>query len=308
MVVIDFIGGSHGNFLEVCTNRLAGIEHLQVPFSDNGASHNKVYSTVPKFVCGHWSVLGNPLPSNRVISVRIHEDDLLPLTQISLLRAGDDDLDQDNLHIDTWNKLDRFHRLARAQIQQSFFHDAFRDGYQAIRDPSWPDVDVPADYDTLPQPIRDECENLHRFEIKRFDKDHPDCDRSILREFFEHGFLDPENQGFIQESKKMVYVNDCEVFDFEYRWFYNEIEFMTAMHDVAEWAGLAVTPASWQNIQVLHQQFMQRQPFWHSRIRCLQLVEDMKLDGALCPPLTLLEEEFLNSQLIRQGYERRYRH
>lgn len=306
MILVDFIGGSHGNFLSVCVNRLAGIVTARDPFTEHGSSHDKSYLGMPEVFCGHWTILQHPLPSSQIISVRVRETDLLTLSQISLLRAGDAGLDNDKLHIDTWNKLGGRYQHMRDQIYQSFFRDQICDAYAAVRDPSWPQVTDINDWQNLPDHIRQECEHLHKLKFTLFDADHVDCDRGVLREFFELGFVNPDCSGFMQAAKKMIYPEHCNVFDFEYAWFYNQHEFTTAMQDIAEWAQFDCLDRDFAAVSELWSKFIHRQPYCNSRSKCLELVDRMINDAAVLPKLTLLEEAFVNAEMIRRGHERRY--
>ena len=145
MIHIDFQGGAHGNYLEFVCNKIAGVvEPGTLPFNSLGSSHNKPYQLPKVFSAWHYSYapdIRHPKLFNKIISIKIKPDDLLPLNQISLLRAGDYGYDNDRLEIDTFNKLNNQHyRWVLDQLLDGFFTNQIRDSYNAVRDPSWPDV------------------------------------------------------------------------------------------------------------------------------------------------------------------------
>lgn len=57
MILIDFQGGSHGNFLEMVLNSIYFGKRLDA-FSQNGTSHSKPYKESDvKFLADHHSLL-----------------------------------------------------------------------------------------------------------------------------------------------------------------------------------------------------------------------------------------------------------
>ena len=88
MIHIDFQGGAHGNYLEFVCNKIAGVA-TGMPFNSIGASHNKVYTGKKIFYADHYTWWPKPIVFDKIISIQIGKDDLLPLQQVSLLRAGD---------------------------------------------------------------------------------------------------------------------------------------------------------------------------------------------------------------------------
>ena len=140
MIHIDFQGGAHGNYLEFVCNKMAGLT-VGKPFNSLGASHDKHYVDKKMFVADHYSFWPKPFVFDKIISVQISVDDLLPLQQISLLRAGDLEYDNDYLEIDTYNKLNIWqYQWVLDEILQGFFTDQIKKSYDAIKDSSWPEV------------------------------------------------------------------------------------------------------------------------------------------------------------------------
>lgn len=308
MIAIDFQAGAHGNFLEFVCNVMAGV-HVgnNSPFNAQGASHAKTYLAPPIFIANHYCFSAIALPAPKVVSVQITRHDLLPLSQISLLRAGDYGLDNDCLELDTYHKLNNVHYSWVLDILiSSFFQDQISHSYQAVKDPSWPcDVHTLSDFSRLPQHIQDECINVHKLDLKELSAAHPHCPRSVLREFFEIGFADPELNGFLTlQREKMIYESDVDVYKFDFADFYNTERFVHQLKEIALWAGLDYNNHA--TVISLHKEFMQKQPYHDSKQRCDELVQHMIVDHRLKPKVTMIEEAYINARLVELGHERRY--
>ena len=109
-VAIDFIAGTHGHFLEVILNKFFSVVPVDfVPFTALGTSHNATeeYTKNKMFHAEHWSELypAQLKKFDQVISIKFLPEDLLYVASVSLLRAGDMQLNNDQLEIDTYNKL-----------------------------------------------------------------------------------------------------------------------------------------------------------------------------------------------------------
>lgn len=306
MIAIDFQGGAHGNFLEFVCNTMAGItQPYSDPFNKLGASHNTHYVSNPLFVCNHYSFYHVPLSSDKIISIQITPDDLLPLSQISFLRAGDYNYNNNQLEIDTYHKLNNSNYCwVLDNIINSFFKNQIKHSYDAVRDASWPNVETVEDFETLPAHIKHECMHLHQLILLELGPNQPNCPRSVLREFFQIGFENPEQQGFMQQQTKMVYDSSTDVFVFPFDAFYSQHKFLQTLKDIAQWSRLKYN--QWDNITELHQKFMTRQPYWNSKSQCDQLVQLMLVDQTLHPEINLIEEAYVNAMLKKHGHECRY--
>jgi hypothetical protein len=111
MIAIDFVAGSHGHYMEYVANRfVAKIPADFDPFNVNNASHTrpKDYYDSAKFVAEHYFEKGVPA-TQRILRITFTKNDLLPLTSVSLRRAGDYNIDNNLLEIDTYNKLKNQH-------------------------------------------------------------------------------------------------------------------------------------------------------------------------------------------------------
>jgi hypothetical protein len=109
IIPIDFVAGSHGHFLEVTLNKFFGFTPVFDSFTNNGTSHvaPSEYVNQRVFQAEHWFELYPDKIKNvpKLISIRHSAEDLLLLSSVSLLRAGDLGLDNDQLEVDTYNKL-----------------------------------------------------------------------------------------------------------------------------------------------------------------------------------------------------------
>jgi len=165
MIQIDFQGGAHGNYLEFVLNSMCGVTEDQLPFNTAGASHSKQYIDKKVFYADHYSYLGKEL-ANKVVSIQIDATDLLPLSQISLLRAGDYGYDNNELETNTYNKLNNpNYKWALDKLINGFFRHQVQTSYNNVRDPEWPDVNSLQEFEQLPEHIRKECKDVHKLEL-----------------------------------------------------------------------------------------------------------------------------------------------
>jgi hypothetical protein len=309
MIAIDFQGGAHGNFLEFVCNKAAGVEVASDPFNAHGASHNKRYVGKKVFLANHYSFIPNladTLPP-RVVSVQITHDDLLPLSQISLLRAGDMALDNNDLDVNTYNKLNNVnYRWVLDTLIDSFFTGQVTRSFEAVRDPSWPKVTTVNEFKQLPLHIQQQCLETHKLELLELSESTPNCPRHILGEFFEIGFVNPQDHGFMTQQRLIKY-QDRDVYVFPFASFYNTEQFIEQIAAIIKWANLVAIDSS--DIVQLHKEFLSRQPYAHSKQKCDQIVQQCIIDQDIdLPNVTLIEESYINAQLTKQGHERRYRY
>jgi len=299
MTPIDFMGGSHGNFLEfVCNKFLAKVPvAADIPFNLYGASHGKQYLGKKEFVCAHYSVFGEPVPAGKVISIQITQDDLLALQCISLLRAGDYDINPNQLEVNTYNKLNnRDYRWVLDNLCNKYFDNQVAESYQAIADPNWPCVTSVDEYNQLPEPIRVECEQVHSLQLYQFNSEHPDCPRYILREFFKFGFANPDKHGFIAHQQLMQYTSEHSVYIFPYSSFYDTDVFVTEVVKLSNWMGLSFTPD--EEFVTLHQEFLKRQVYKNVKQDCESIVEKIMLGEQFrLPSLDVIQEAYIEARI-----------
>jgi hypothetical protein len=301
MIYIDYIGGAHGNYLEfICNKFLAGVDCNELPFNAIGSSHDKGYQTEKKFQAWHYFEyhgVKTELYDSKIVSIQIDYDDLLPLASISLLRAGDRNIDNRQLEIDTYHKLNNIdYKWVLENIINSFFQTQVKDSYDAVKDSSWPDIYSIDDFNLLPEWIRAECINLHHLKLFRLDSDHPDCPRHILREFFKLGFQHPEQAGFITQQQKMVYDSSNDTMIFPFSSFYNTNEFVNQIQLIAQHTGY--TLENIQQLVELHQEFLTRQPYKDSKKFCDTLITRICNNEFFnLPDLDLMQESYISAKL-----------
>ena len=300
MIYIDFQAGAHGNYLEFVCNKIAGVAKPgTLPFNSLGAAHKKSYQAAQVFFSGHYSydLEKGPKQFNKIISIQIGKDDLLPLTQVSLLRAGEIGYDNDQLEVDTFNKLNIIpYQWVLDQLIDGFFTDQISTSYDAVKDPSWPDVHNLDDFNQLPDHIRTECIQQHGLVLLELSETSPDCPRPVLREFFKIGFQHPDQHGFITQQHKAIYSAEDDVYTFPFRCFYDKTAFLDEIKKVAIWAGISYTCEN--EISQLHDEFFTRQPYRDSKQKCDRIVADIKSDKNIEPmKITMLEEAYINAAL-----------
>lgn len=295
MIHIDFQGGAHGNYLEFVCNKIAGIT-VGAPFNSLGSAHDKKYSNKKIFFADHYSYRPVSFQYNKIISIQIQIDDLLSLQQVSLLRAGDRAYDSDYLEVDTYNKfnnVDYFWVLH--SITQNFFTNQIQDSYNAVKDPTWPNVTSIEEFQQLPKWIKDECITQHKLQLLELSPTHPNCPRSVLREFFQIGFQQPEHHGFIDRQQKVQYDESKQVYIFPFACFYNMNSFLQEIKKVADWAEISYTCQD--KIEELHKEFLQKQPYKHSKNKCDEMISKIKTSQVLNQHVNLIEEAYINAKL-----------
>lgn len=124
-IPIDFVAGSHGHYLETVCNQEFGIVAKEDNFTLSGTSHVKsaTYQTNKVFDANHWFELcpTELLKYPVVVSIQFTKDDLLLLSSVSLLRAGDANIDNNLLEEDTVNKLLRtYYQKLLVEIKQAY--------------------------------------------------------------------------------------------------------------------------------------------------------------------------------------------
>lgn len=304
---IDYQAGAHGNFLEFVCNIVAGIEANNSPFNQAGAAHCRHYKTKKKFNAKHFSFYKMPFSSNRVIAIKIGVDDLLPLSQISLLRAGDLNIDNDELEFNTYNKLNnQYYRSTLDNLTNSFFKGQIEESYNQVKQPDWPEVKNLDEFEALPDSIKHACLEIHHLELRELSEKRPHCPRHVLREFFQIGFENPEQHGFmVLQQSMMHYPPEFDVYNFSFSHFYDTQQFQSEIQSIAMWAGLSYN--NHDRIVKLHEEFLQKQPYKDSKKKCDALVDAIIHNDIELPKITLIEESYVNAMLAKNNYhERRY--
>jgi len=196
-IPIDFVPGTHGNYLETVCNKGFGVVDHEENFSLNGSSHKKSKQYIKNkiFDARHWfeGSLDELHQYPIVISIQFNHDDLLLVSAISLLRAGDCNINTNELEHDSFAKLEKFYK-------QDIIEKII-----AV----YPEVDRGAKH--IP--------------------------RHILREFFKLGFRDPGSNGYWVKKECMTYCKNQQVMAFDFSSFYSAELFVDQLNTVADAVG-----------------------------------------------------------------------
>jgi len=197
-IPIDFVPGSHGNFLETILNKYFNLVEIADTFTDIGTSHRKSkhYQQNKLFSADHW--YRRPIEQlnqfDKIISISFDKDDLLLLSSVSLLRSSDLNIDNTHLEFDTRNKLNN------------------------------------RSYDYM----IDQIDNAYPF----LDRNESSIPRNVLREFFKFGFRTPEVNGLWSEHKRMRYHQDTKVFVFKFKLFYDIDQLVAQIKDLEQFLNM----------------------------------------------------------------------
>ena len=297
MIHIDFQGGAHGNYLEFVCNVIAGVAVGGLPFNKLGASHNKFYKSPKIFYCGHYSYSHVSFTFDKIVSIQINTTDLLQLQQISLLRAGDYNYDNNSLETNTFHKLNTIHyKWVLDTLIDNFFVNQVRQSYNAVKDTSWPNINTIEDFKNLPTWIQDECRIQHNLKLLELSSDLPDCPREVLREFFQIGFENPTKMGFMAQQLDVKYSESLQIYIFPFSCFYDTTQFLLEIKKLADWAQLSYNCQD--RIIKIHEEFLIRQPYKDSKHKCDNLLERILTNNSVVlPELDLLEEAYINAKL-----------
>lgn len=265
-ILVDFVAGSHGHFLEYITNSWFGLMDPDAVdfdlFSSHGTSHNKHW---PKYFpnrvakAEHWYLRTPERWPDRVIRISFRQRDLLRLSATTWLRAGDLGLDADQLQHDTWNKLSTWYASTRQTLADSY-----------------PD---------------------------HFGPSRPNCPRFVLREFFKLGFRDPDQHGLWLEQQRMTYPPGTQVFEWPYHAFHDAALFEQQVLMLADWLGSSYSPP--EKHHDLHQRFLSKLPYADllPQAQSIWQLTHESGDHAI-PALHILQESWINAMLeIEHGVE-----
>jgi len=201
-IPIDFVAGSHGNYLETVCNQEFGIVKKEDHFKKNGTSHVKSpeYQKNKLFDADHWfEQRVNELSQYPVVvSIQFSQDDLLLLSSVSLLRAGDMNIDNNLLEEKTVTKL-----------LNSYYQGTLMDIKKA-----YPFLDLSAD----------------------------DIPRNVLREYFKFGFKNPAINGYWKKQQQMIYGADQQILKFNFSSFYNTEQFTEELLYLSRQLGFNFVP------------------------------------------------------------------
>lgn len=257
MIPLDFVPGTHGNFMEYVCNRAFGFVPTEFdPFNELGISHYrpKDYKQQAEIICGHWyQVDANVLTSApKIIRIIFDKQDILLVHSLSLLRNHGLNIESNQLHIDTVKKLNnKCYVSTLKQIYQSY-------------------PDVNRQQDSIP--------------------------RNVLREFFKFGFRDPEINGYWQCFKTMVSIDHSNQFKIVLKNLYQYESLVTTLEELSCWLRLPIKIDSWLP-KIHSKFMSRIPYLDHAQVceTIVQAVVDQK--HISIPALSLLQESYINGRL-----------
>lgn len=122
-IEIDFIGGTHGNFLEFILNQSLSEKILPNPFTNIGTSHIKPYMPHTQPIqANHYTENSISLKSNNAIVIQVDENaNLLQIQSISLFRSGDFKISGESIIENAYNVLNnRFYKNLLSNLCESY--------------------------------------------------------------------------------------------------------------------------------------------------------------------------------------------
>ena len=305
MIYIDFVAGSHGNYLEFVLNKLLAGDKIDIdtPFNSIGASHNKrvnSYKNNKIFLCGHFYSRNNqdlPLDFNNIVSVEFGPDDLLSLMTVSLLRAGDRNIDDGDLHHNTFFKLTETYYTDLCDNIRKTYSDSIIDSYNRVRGEDWPDIDTPEDFFSIPDRMQKECVEDFGFRVYPLTEKYPHMARNLLREFFKHGFKDTNINGFMLKQIELnsAHASKKNVYTVPFSSFYNKEKFNIELEKIKDFFNLTFVDI---DLSKLHNEFMKRQFHVGYKKECDDIVDlIIQRKSAIIPKLSLFRESYINAHI-----------
>jgi len=294
---IDFVAGSHGNYLEFVLNKLLLGDAMRQdhPFSLSGASHNKPleYRDTRIVFSDHYFITGGS-DNDNIILIEFTGDDLLSLMSVSLDRAGDYGIIDNDLHVDTYKKLNNIHYRMVLDNILSKYNEIL--GYNDIKSDSWPEIDTVEDFYNLPIHIIRECQQEFGFTPKLINEHNPDIDRNILREFFKFGFKDTKINGLILQLNRMaqLYNKSANIYRFSYNNFYDYSKFQIEIRNIKDFFNLQFNEFDLYN---LHNLFLEKQNYKDLKIDTDCIIQSMLLNETInaVPALSLFQESYIDA-------------
>ena len=312
MISIAFYSGTHGNFLEFVLNKLTYGSQITMssPVSNLlGTSHaqrtDSNYLKHRYFKCHAWPAHKKLIDSfDKIIKIDFNDAEYLTVVQLNLKRGEDYNIDPAAIENNTYFKLlNKYgangpngngpNRLADCIQKYSNL-----EGYNNIKDKSWPDISTPEDFYSLPSDIINECVNQFGFVPFQFDEHHPDVPRWILRDIFKNWFLDTNSlpSSNIEYFDK-VYQNK-QVYSIPLRSLYNIDQFNVELNNIEKFFELSFVE---YDIENMHKDFISKLLFLASANNCQQIINSIKTKEKMIIDLNVVEEGFINAK-IKQIY------
>jgi hypothetical protein len=310
MIYIDFAPGAFGHFVEyACNTLVAGVSAEKLPFTSAGNSHNVAiaYTESRKFRCDHYTVPNppgddtepaGPLPNDAlVVQIKHTADDLLVL-MMGMYERSQFELNLDQLHIDTYNKLTQEPIVGSRLLLLNHINEHYcqvKESYDAVKDSSWPDINTVADFKNLPQHIQDECINRHKLYFVEISADNPNCPRNILRDYYTNRFKNPDE--YLNLDKMFQYHKNTSVYTIPFMDILDKEMFKQHLLNISKWKGFTV-PFDYNKYDSLYNEFISRQPYRNAKKKCVKIIQKIQDREVFdFEPLHILEESYIIAQL-----------
>ena len=258
-ILIDFVAGAHGHFLEIVLNRFFHATNVDFdPFTSLGTSHAipAEYNNLKLFHADHWFELDPEQLklASKIISIRFSQDQLLLFSSLSLLRAGDQRIFIEDLEHNTYNKLNnRFYRHKLDQI-------------------------------------------LSVYSLFNVNENNSNIPRNILREFYKFGFKDPNINGYWVKQQQMTYPDSADVFYFDLECFYDQQLLVEKLKQLELFIGREFDFSN--EFFQMYARFVSGLQYLNCQNECDQIVNAViKGKEIVIPPLTLFQESYINAKL-----------
>jgi hypothetical protein len=248
MQKIDFFGGLHGHFLELAIDHSMFQGQLDIRknmFDVNGACHikNRCPEYQPKIKADHWSVKKIKFSNDdKVVRIMPCQDLMLVELTNSLLRAGNQCVDLENLEQNTKSKLE-----------------------------------------SLPKSLGLLNTLIDNFGIQ---ESYP---RSVLRNNFYAMFLEPK---FGYENYLNFDPATPSYHEFPFRAFFNTADFFIELSKIGDYLDRPFVPSA--DLYNLHQQFIEINQGWHSKIKCDRIIKCLMSKESFPIKLNIIEEAWIN--------------
>lgn len=259
IIPIDFVGGTHGHFLEYVLNGFFGFTPInKLPFTDIGTSHkkSKEYLDSRIFIAKHWhepQYVEHLTKYKKCINIVFREEDLLTVGSISLLRSSDSNIHNNLLENNTVSKL--------KNSQYEFLLNEIFSAYPFL------------------------------------DQKNDNIPRYVLREFYKFSFRYPEKNGLWKKLNDQLLAcpkKDC--FNIQVTDLYNINKFVKTIHNLEEWLNLSFRFD--EEFYKIHDLFINKVQFLNDKRICDLIINDViEARDCIIPSLNLFQESYINAQL-----------
>ena len=129
------------------------------------------------------------------------------------------------------------------------------------------------------------------------DRGHDHIPRNVLREFFKFGFSDPHVNGYWIKLQDMRRVPAGSTFDISLHAIYDLDQLTQVLQSLSSWLD---RPLNTHWLSAMHAQFLSKIPYLRHRDQCENIIQAViDQESMTIPPLSLLQESYINGQLER---------